>query len=150
MDNTIIVILVGSFTTLLGIIIGHFLNESREKRHSFNEAAKEFRNAFWQEIEFLDKQFLVDRASVNATRKSCDVLFDAIGRHQKAVFTFSSHLGRINKCRFKKAWNEYCKGGSNWHYFSEEYPCENEFQQYESEAKALRRINKLLRFAKPK
>jgi hypothetical protein len=39
---------------------------------------------------------------------------------------------------------------NNYHYFSEEYPCENEFQQYGSEAKALKRINKLLEFAKSK
>ena len=63
---------------------------------------------------------------------------------------FSGNLGCINKYRFKKAWQKYCKGGSDIKYFREEYPCENEFQQYDSEAKALKRINELLKFAKLK
>ena len=150
MDNTIIIMLVGSFTTLLGVIMGHYLSGSRERRNIFNAAAEQFRNAFWPEIEFLDKKFLVDRASVNATRRSCDVLLDAVGSHQKAIFVFSDYLGCINKYRFKKAWNKYCKGGSNRHYFAEEYPCENEFQQSFSEDKALKRINEILKFANPK
>lgn len=143
-------VLVGSFTTVFGVLVGHFLSDSRERRNSFNKAAEQFKGSFWKEIEFLDKQFLVDRASVNALKRSCDVLFNAVGRHQKAVFIFREHLGCINKYRFKQTWNEYCKDGNNIHYFSEEYPCGDVSQQYESEAKALRRINKLLRFAKPK
>ena len=63
---------------------------------------------------------------------------------------FCDHLGCINKRRFKKAWKKYCNGGYDIKYFSEEYPCGDNFQQYESEAKALKRINNLLKFAKHK
>ena len=150
MDKIFIGILTGSFTALIGVIIGHFLAESREKRTVFNEAAEQFRDAFWPEVEFLDRRFLVDRASVKATRRLCNVLFDAVGRHQKAIFIFTNHLGCINKYRFKRAWYNYCKGGSNIHYFTEKYPCENVIHRDNSETKALKRINDLLKFAKPK
>jgi hypothetical protein len=146
MTETIIPIITG----LAGVAIGHLLTRDRETRTRFNIAAEQFRLAFWPEVEFLDKPFIVDRASINVTRRSCDVLFDAIGRHQKAFFMFYDQLGCINKRRFKKAWKEYCKGGCDIKYFSEEYPCGDNFQQYASEAKALKRINDILKFANPK
>ena len=151
MDKAVYIgMLIGSFTTAFGAILGHALSVSRDKRNAFNESAKQFISAFWPEVEFLDRQFIVDRASVKATKRLCDVLFGAIGRHQKAVFMFRNHFGCINRYRFNKAWQKYCKGGSNIHYFTEEYPCGKVFQRHKSETKALKRINAVLKFAKPK
>ena len=135
---------------LLTAFFASIIPRKLKERFAFKQAAEQFRLAFWPEVEFLDKQFIVDRASVNVTRKSCDVLFDAVGRHQEAVFIFQDHLGCINKYRFKKTWQQYCEGGSDIKYFREEYPCENELQQSFSEEKALKRINAILKFAKPK
>ena len=130
MIKTIILIFVGSITTILGAIVNHL--------------------AFWPEVELLNRQYLVDRASVYTTKRSCDVLYKAVSRHQHAVSEFRHHLKCVDRHRLDKAWKQYCKEGNNIHYFSEEYPCDDEFKQHSSEKKALGRLNELLAFAEPR
>ena len=126
--------------------MGYRFTIGRDRRENFNQAAQEFRDAFCDEIQFLDRRYLVDRASIPTTAQ---MLWDATGKHQTAFIKFRPHLNLFERIGFDKAWQDYCKGGSNIHHFAEEYPPDELHREKQYSQKALRRIYRLLTFANP-
>lgn len=144
---SIIDTIVGGSIAIFGVYLGSRFAISRDRRESFNRAAKKFRDAFWDEIQVLDRRYLVDRASAPST---AEMLWNAVGKHQAAIASFRPYLNWYEKIAFDKAWEAYCNGGSNIHHFAEKYPPDGLHRDKQYSQKALERIYRLLSFAKPK
>jgi len=99
MDKIIILVLVGSFTTLLGAIGNHFLSKSLARRNDYNQAVKEFINAFQEELTRLK----LDCPAVPIY----NIIYPARIKHGKASAIFRGHLKGCGLEKFKRAWNEY-------------------------------------------
>lgn len=144
---SIIDTVVGGSIAIFSVYLGSRFAISRDKIESFNQAAQKFRGAFWDEIQVLDRKYLVDRASAPST---AEILFEAVGKHQEAIASFRPYLSWYEKIAFDKAWEAYCSGGSNIHYFTEKYPPDGLHKDEQYSQKALSRITRLLSFTKPK
>lgn len=139
-----------AFSGLLGVIIGgvltYLFSVRLEKRRNFNTIAERFRKAFVDEVNALRY----------TNEDPANILSGSFIKHESAVFELKHVLrGREGK-RFEKAWIEYNPGvqhpgnhepPSMSQYFSMQSP---DIDTEEVRALAIKRIENLLRFAKPK
>lgn len=131
---------------LVAAFFASIIPRKRQERQRFNEAADRFKEAFTEEIRFIDRSYALDRAF----RDIPEVLAAASGKHEAALIKFMIVLSERNKKKIKKAWKEYT--GEN------KLMGEYTFNQYATYGKikdaknirnnALNRVEKILSFAK--
>ena len=149
-DNSIIT---GIFTVIgmvTGIIITYICTIKAANRQEFNKAAKTFRKAFVTELIILDDQFVIEKRLETTT---FDVLVSAFHKHCIAFLEFRHFIDEIDIFSFNKTWNalyyKYKKQGYDYA-FHEEYHSVTTSAEITARNKAVKRINELLEFAKPK
>jgi hypothetical protein len=148
----IISLFIGSILTLLGATIAHIFSERRDRRNDLNKAANEFRNAFLPEVIFLKHNAKINGGSSSDLG---EFLGAAYIRQLKALMLFKTYLSTKDEISIDKAWQEYCYHPDNPNIpFFEQYSWKvaNKGKGYEKQLKALalNRIEKILKFAKPK
>ena len=84
---------------LLGVLITYYFSIRLMKRQEFNQAAKEFRIAFSEELTKL--RLDCPRTSIY------DIIFHARNKHGQAYDIFSGYFGECDLKRFHQAWSAY-------------------------------------------
>lgn len=134
---------------LIGFLIGNRLALGRDKRQEFNQAAAALREAFLPERLLLD----IRHAPKGSEDKSAfEIIEPAIQRHTEAMVRFLDHLPWWKKFFFTRAWNQYM------HYKAKGVPdtpfpamyAEEKWEGKDTRKLAIKRIDKLLKFAQPK
>lgn len=115
---------------------------------NFNKAAYKFKEAFIEEIKFIDRTFAVDRAG----RDIPEILADAFDKHEHALIAFKSALGKRKRDNIEKAWKKYTgEEIVTGKYTFRQYTTYGKFKEAENIRKlSLSRIGNLLKFADPK
>ena len=117
-----------------------------EKRRNFNAIAERFRKAFADEVTALRY----------TNEDPTNILSDSFIKHEAAVFELKHVLSRRKRKCFKKSWIEYNPGVQ--HPGNHEPPSMSQYFSMQSpgidpedvRTLAIKRIENLLRFAKPK
>ena len=89
----------GVFTLFLGWLVGHRLAIGRDKRNSYEEAARKFRAAFEEELYF----FCPPKNGLMLA----NIIDDSRFRHEVARNEFRVYLKGPKLREFDKVWSEY-------------------------------------------
>ena len=157
MSDTIIAfisgIISGAFVAGISSCIANIFSERRDRRKEFNNAAKEFRASFTDEIKLLKRHCFGDESG-NIT---VHILADAIEKHESAMINFRPHLNRADRCDFDNAWRNYAfvENDAGWNMTPDKainkyYSYEKTLLEYYMRKLAIARIKLLLTFANPK
>lgn len=136
------------FPVLIAAFFASIIPRKRQERQRFNEAADRFKEAFTEEIRFLDRSYAFDRT----LRDIPEVLAAASGKHEAAFIRFMIVLSKRKKKKIKKAWKEYT--GENkllGEYTFRQYATRDNIKNAESIRNCvLDRVEKILNFANHK
>jgi hypothetical protein len=97
MDNTIIAAIIGSATTLAGVVAAHILSKGHRRRKDFAQTSIEFNEAFHESILNLE----------NAEHSVCWILNEFFWDHKFAMMNFRLHLHPKKLERFNRSWHLY-------------------------------------------
>jgi hypothetical protein len=135
-------------TGLVGFWLGHRLAIGRDRRREFNVAAAAFRDALAPEKILLDIRHAGDQYE---NKSAMEIIEPAIQRHTEAMIRFSPYLSWWKKIRFNRAWNQYAhfkvKGEPDTPYLA--MYAEEKWDGKNTKDLAIKRIGKLIHFAKP-
>lgn len=137
---------------ILPLLITAFLysivTRKQKEREKFLEVANKFRESFTEEIRFIDRSFAVDRAG----RDIPEVLNAEFDKHERAFIAFMGVLSERKKAKIKEAWQAYTGDDKvTGKYTFKQYTTYHNFKDGEKiRNTALKNINALLEFAKPK
>jgi len=136
----------GIFGGIIVALINHHLAQRREKRQHFEEACKQFRKAFADEIWRLRHQVLEKE---NGVQKLLEV---ALPKHASAVIEFEQFLPPADKLLFQMAWAKYLSGDHPIRYpFLERFADLGSFEkERHARSEALRLLENLIEYAKVK
>jgi len=151
-----------TFSVLIGSLLGYFITSrtqsTLERKRLFNQLAISFHN------EFIDVLLVI--ADREKTEGLHAVLEENLGKHYKAVVKFRTILCGITHWRFDRAWQDYA-GDKNVkfslrneppfpmpsvaHYHDRlEFPQEGTNEREKCRQEIIKKLEKLLDFAKPK
>ena len=117
-----------------------YLSFTKNRRKTFHLAAKNFREAFTDEINDLSQ----------GEGDAFEFLRTALPKQEKAYLQFRTYLKGRALRQFDEAWNEYYgDGGGNSHFFPHQYSAlGTTVLAKEKRTLALRRIQNLFSFAR--
>ena len=134
---------------VVGGAIGYRSASYVSKREEFNNAAAIFREAFIPERLLLDIRHAPEESS---NKTALDIIEPAIKCHIEAMLRFRNYLPWWKRILFKLAWNEYAhykvKGEPDTPYFT--MYGEEMWEGVNTKSLAIKRIDKLLKFASPR
>ena len=113
----------------------------------FNNAAEKFKEAFTEEVRFINRDYAVDRAG----RDIPEILAAAADKHEKAFVVFKDgFLSKFQRTEIEKAWKTYTGDDKLMgKYTFRQYATHNKFKDAENIRRlALERIEEILKFAK--
>jgi hypothetical protein len=133
---------------LITALLYSVVTRKQKEREKFIDASNKFREAFFDEIRFINRDYAVDRAG----RDIPEVLAAAADKHETALIAFMEVLNKRKKTNIKKAWNTYTGNDKvTGKYTFRQYATYNKFKDAENiRQRALDRIDDILKFAKPK
>lgn len=158
LTDTQIKFIIAISTLILGGFIGFYFGRKNIRYQHFLLASAEFRKVFVDMIAFLEKSrdesIIIDKL-LSDTDSTYDFIVKNIDTQKRAYINFSHYLGRINRNRFSKAWEDYAnpkhkdkQGIFDWVSRISVYRV-NEFSKEKDVRELVRKkINKLLSFAK--
>ncbi|MFH2003459.1 MAG: hypothetical protein ABIK27_01740 [Bacteroidota bacterium] len=152
MSDIIIAFITGAVVAGISSYLAHFYSVHRDKRKEFNDAAKEFRSNFTNELKLLKRFAMGD--DVGKTTEH--ILADAIERHESAMIDFGPYLNESKKIGFDEAWKNYAlddNGGLETppdKAIHKYYSYENTTLEMKMRKLAIKSIEWLLVFTKPK
>lgn len=147
-----LVLIAGGFT-IVGALVGGWIGYKNALSiyniTEFNKAASKFREAFTEEIRFIDRFYAVDRSSMDIP----EVLSYAADKHETALIIFKDgFLCEGQRAEIENAWKTYT--GDNklmGKYTFRQYATKGNIKDGESIRQlAITNINNLLKFAKRK
>ena len=124
---------------LIAAFFASIIPRKLEERLRFNEAANIFKEAFINEQRLLDYWSHAKRVGIPI----CDIIKDAIDRHEIAMMKFKPFVCKANIDAYEKAWKDYAEN-------IEQYRTSRSIDIPDKRKFALSRINALLKFADPK
>jgi hypothetical protein len=140
---------------LVGAVVGGLLTYKTSvnisKRQEFNKAAAAFREAFMNERLFLDFRHAPEESEYQS---AFDIIEPAIQKHTEAMYRFSHYLSWWEKRCFSRAWRRYAhdsapgKGEPDTPFFK--MYAERVWEGKNTKELAIERIDRLLKFAKPR
>jgi hypothetical protein len=95
--------ILGLLTVAVGAFIAYLLYLSRDRRDRFAKECALFRDAFADEISFLEH----GPAANPITETAHYVLKCALDKHRRACARFKNQLWRYKRSGFERAWREY-------------------------------------------
>ena len=151
-------IIIFSSGTILGylvkVLLDNFLAQGRNRQERkikiFNEAAQVFRDAFTPELTKIKSTQNI----ASHITGLYSILEQALHRHESAVIVFKEHLRAADIPRFEKAWEEYRYPDGTPEHAPDmpfiDYVIEGDESEMEKRILASKKIEALLKFAKPK
>ncbi|MGV8058623.1 MAG: hypothetical protein AB2L12_11450 [Smithellaceae bacterium] len=147
-----LVLIAGGFT-FIGALVGGWIGYKNAlciyNITEFNKSANKFREAFTEEIRFIDRFYAADRAS----RDIPEVLAAAADKHETALIIFKDgFLCETQRTEIEKAWQAYTGDDKLMgKYTFRQYATKGNIKDGESIRQlALNNINNILKFAKHK